>query len=520
VSLLLSLLGDLGVLLVSLALFVLPGWALLTYLLSDRRLAWGEKLGLSASLSLCVYPLVLLWARVAGVQPGPLAAWGPVTVASIALAWRYRRYPQLAGQVVLPLAIWLTWELAEVGDAKKAWNMLLLTGVALAGMFLYYYRMPFYYAAFVIAWVLACGLPRWWLDWRSWGRWVTQLTMSGLVMLTLILPWLVHIASSSLATGVEAGVATGSTLERVLQEYEAWRDIVIYVPKAFMVLAVIGLIWGAIQRRGEVLAIALWVPGLVSLVAARLLRLPGTNYMQSFAIMIGLYIPVGLLGGYAIDFMLDSVGQSVKTWRRVFVTGVLIAVAVWSARDRSAVVSPAYRMVAPADLVAMDWIRANTPADARFLVDGFAIYNRTSIVGSDAGWWIPLLAGRQNTIPPQYALVNEQPYQPGYDRAMTDLVLKLRQVGATSPAGIRLLCQYGITHVYVGQGQGRIAIPPPEPMLPIADLEASPHFMELYRQDKVGVFSFDTQECSRGNTTHGVGYTQTDGSLGFRVVRP
>jgi hypothetical protein len=99
---------------------------------------------------------------------------------------------------------------------------------------------------------------------------------------------------------------------------------------------------------------------------------------------------------------------------------------------------------------------------------------------------------------PEYALLNEKPYQPGYDKAMTNLVAQLRQAGVTSPDGIRLLCQYGITHVYVGQGQGRIAMPPPEPMLSISELESSPHFTSLYRHDKAGVFVFDSQQCSSG----------------------
>jgi hypothetical protein len=145
----------------------------------------------------------------------------------------------------------------------------------------------------------------------------------------------------------------------------------------------------------------------------------------------------------------------------------------------------------------MDWIRANTSKDARFLVDGFLIMQDTSVVGSDAGWWIPLLAGRENTMPPQYALLSERPIQPGYDKAVVELVKQLRQVKVTSPAGVRLLCQYGITHVYVGQGQGQIAVPPPQPMLSLAELEASADFATLYRQDKVGVFKLDTSACAR-----------------------
>jgi hypothetical protein len=89
-SLLVGALDGSQALLVTLALFVLPGWALLTYLLPEGRLAWRTKLGLAAGLSLCVYPLLLLWTRIIGVQPGKLAAWGTVAAAMVALIWRHR----------------------------------------------------------------------------------------------------------------------------------------------------------------------------------------------------------------------------------------------------------------------------------------------------------------------------------------------------------------------------------------------------------------------------------------------
>ena len=652
-SLLLGALADLHVFVVTLALFILPGYALLAYLMPEGRSAWSERLGLAAGLSLCVYPLLMLWARVIGVQPGAATAWGPVIAAALALAWRYRgafrtrpaqvysalhgwarsaaclpdmtllliaalvlgvrlfvirgyqvpfwgdsvqhaaigqlmvdqgglfdswlpytpfgtltvhfgfhsdiavvhwlmgdslprnvlvtgqivnflailtlvplanrllhsrwagtgallvagllstmpmeyvnwgRYSQLAGQAVLPVAAWLTWQLAEV--KVRQWRAILLAAIALAGMFLSYYRMPHYYAAFVVAWLVAYALLHWRLDWRSWSRWAAQIVAVGLAVLVLLAPWLAHIASSNLAASVEAGITNGSTWEQVRSDYEQWRNIALYVPPLLMVLVGGGLVWGLTQRgrREGVATIGLWAVGLGALTATRLIRLPGSNHMASYAIMIGLYMPVGLLGGYLIDSALHHLGRS-GTRTKVVTVGVLAVVTVWGVMDRSVVIKHAYRMVAPADLVAMDWIRTNTPSDARFLVDGFVIYNGRSVVGSDAGWWVPLLAGRQNTMPPQYALLNEKPNQPGYGQAMTDLVTQLRQVGVTSPDGARLLCQYGVTHVYVGQGQGRIALPPPEPMLPLAKLESSLYFMSLYRQDKVGVFAFDTSVC-------------------------
>ena len=41
-------------------------------------------------------------------------------------------------------------------------------GLALAGMMLSYYRMPYYYAAFVLCWLLFWALGRWRLNGRAW----------------------------------------------------------------------------------------------------------------------------------------------------------------------------------------------------------------------------------------------------------------------------------------------------------------------------------------------------------------
>ena len=94
-----------------------------------------------------------------------------------------------------------------------------------------------------------------------------------------------------------------------------------------------------------------------------------------------------------------------------------------------------YSLVTWPDLNAAGWIGANTPADALFLVEGFRIYGGVTAVGSDAGWWLPLLAGRANTMPPQYALV-EQPISPGYTQRVVDLVALLEEHSPASPQGI------------------------------------------------------------------------------------
>ena len=151
-------------------------------------------------------------------------------------------------------------------------------------------------------------------------------------------------------------------------------------------------------------------------------------------------------------------------------------------------------LVTQPDAQAMAWVQEHTPAEAHFLVEGFPIMGGFSVVGSDGGWWIPLLAGRQNTMPPQYALMNEQPVEPGYTQRVVGLVAQLGATPPTSEEGLRLLCEWGISHVYVGQGQGMVGIGAEQLFSP-GELASSSGFDQVYHRDLVYIFSVKPEAC-------------------------
>jgi hypothetical protein len=156
--------------------------------------------------------------------------------------------------------------------------------------------------------------------------------------------------------------------------------------------------------------------------------------------------------------------------------------------------SPPFVMVTRPDMRAMAWIRDNTAPDARFLVEGFRVYAGFTAVGADAGWWIPLLAGRPNTMPPQYALLSEQPSPPDYTQRVVDLVAQLEREPPGAPQSLRLLCDWGIGYVYIGQGQGRVGVSAPQLFAP-QQLIDSPAFSLVYRQDRVAIFQLRPELC-------------------------
>nr|HID13189.1 hypothetical protein [Anaerolineae bacterium] len=442
--------------------------------------------------ALTLYPLAMRisdsnrWAGVGAVLVAGLLSPMPAYYVN------WGRYAQLLGQAILPTALWLLWEGVE--SRTTAWRPVLLAGISLAGMALSYYRMPFYYAIFVLAWLVGWCLPRWRLDVRRWLRGFVRLALIAGIALLLFLPWGLHVAGGRLATALSAGVAAGSPLDRVLADYQVWRDVAFYVPQPLLIGALVALAWSLVQRRWVVASVGLWALGLASLVAGRLIRLPGANLMQNFAVLIALYIPVGLLVGWLIGQVTGLVQRWVGKAGRWAIGMAVAAVAVWAAVGQMGIVHPSYIMVTWPDMRAMTWIQEYTTPEARFLVEGFRIYEGRSAVGADAGWWIPLLTRRQNTMPPQYALVNEVPAEAGYTQRVVDLVAQLEAISPTSSEGMRLLCDWGITHVYVGQGQGKVGAGAVQLFSPGA-LATSPVFNRVYRQDRVHIFALNPQVC-------------------------
>jgi len=436
---------------------------------------------------LTLYPLAVRLAR-----GNRWAGVGAVLVAGLlspmpAYYVNWGRFAQLAGQAVLPVALWLLWE--GVDRERVAWRPLLLAGLALGGMILHYYRMPFYYATFVLAWLVGWGLPEWKADGRRWLGALGRMALVAGVALLLVIPWSSYIAGGRLAGALEAGTSapTASEWERVLADYQVWRDVAWYVPWPLLGATSLALVWALARRRWAVAAVALWVAGLAGMVAGRLIRLPGANMMQNFAVLIALYIPVGLMAGWLIGEIAGSLG-------RLGATVVLLALALWSARGQMGVVDTRFALVTRPDIRAMAWIRENIPADARFLVEGFRIYGGRSAVGADAGWWIPLLARRENTMPPQYALMNEAPAEPGYSQRVVDLVAHLEEHSPASPEGLARLCEWGITHVYIGQGQGKVGAGAVQ-LFPPEVLADSPAFRPVYHQDRVWIFALNPEAC-------------------------
>jgi hypothetical protein len=154
-------------------------------------------------------------------------------------------------------------------------------------------------------------------------------------------------------------------------------------------------------------------------------------------------------------------------------------------------------MVTRPDERAMDWIRKETEAESLFLVEGFRAFYNTTAVGSDAGWWIPLLAGRNNTMPPLYALGSEVPLDSNYSSKIVETVAALETTTLDTNEGLALLCELGVSHVYIGQLQGLVGLTWLNQLYTPQELLDQPAYQLVYQHDRVYIFELRPRACER-----------------------
>jgi hypothetical protein len=166
----------------------------------------------------------------------------------------------------------------------------------------------------------------------------------------------------------------------------------------------------------------------------------------------------------------------------------LIGLGAWGALQRQNDVNVMLgALVTRPDQMAATWLRENTPPQARLLVNSFSAYGNSSVVGSDGGWWLPLLANRLTSLPPLTYSV-ERGLTPDFQQHVNALSVQVNEHGLNDAGVMQSLREHGITHVYVGQRQGRgnnIS----GPVLDVGQLLANPALRPVYHQDRVWVFA-------------------------------
>ena len=303
----------------------------------------------------------------------------------------------------------------------------------------------------------------------------------------LFLPWFINIFAGQITHTLAVQLSTpAETVSTFTQQYNSIGDLFVYLPALLWLLLPVSILWGSWRHERGVLLIGLWWFLILLAGNPQWLYLPGEGALSNFAVFIAAYIPVSVLVGYLVGQVSNYNNRVHKSLALVLLFSVCL-IGVWGAHARLGDLQVAQgTLVTRPDIRAAGWIQENTPSNARFLVNSFSAYGGSSIVGSDAGWWLPLLAQRQTTLPPLTYAAERGP-RPDYIAWVNALTAEIQNKGITNPDVLALLRARDITYVYVGQRQGRVNYTGPQTLAPEL-LLASANFRLVYHQDQVWVF--------------------------------
>lgn len=435
---------------------------------------------LSGLAGLPLYGLVSTLAPASKGRPSLAWRWAGVIAAAVPAFLTYMpayyvswgRYTQLAGLVMLPPLVALSLQLVTSPRHKRP--ALTLAFLA-AGLALTHYRVLFYYTLLwpALAVLSAAGGLGPWRGLRAMLNTAWQAVRGAALTLILVGPWALHLVRTALIPRADLygswvappGIDTGFPAALARSGNTEW----------ILALAGVGLIYAILRRRWTLALIGLW-SGLCLLVSdPGLVGLPGSWFVHGTSAFISYWLPAGVLVGTLIAdlSLLPAARLPNRTARfaiRIVPLVLVMALAagatlaLWYQAD---VVNSKTVLLQKTDMPAIAWAREHLPEDSLTLVNTEP-WQAGMPMGSDAGWWLPYLAGRMVTFPS--VLVSQGSAE--YRTKTMDLADALMQAqDLTSPAFIASLADAGVTHLFVGARGGPLQ---PERL-------DDPHYVELYR---------------------------------------
>lgn len=472
----------------------------------EQSVLWtGQLMNIFAILGL--YPLTYQltknrWAAVLSILVGGLLTSMP----NFYVNWG--RYTQLAGQVILPVIIWIAWSLFErpiKGSAEIPFfgkfvsfrylsidfTSLIITWLVLGGLALTHYRILLLGILFFPAYGLLSIFRKRIISWVGRTFWM------GIGGVILILPWFIRVFGGKIMDMFVTGITTiPSELSGSTAVLHNFNSLVVYLPRMIWIFILLAILLAPLGKHLDFIIFTIWWVLIVLATNPNWLGLPGMGIITNFAVQIAFYFPAGVAVGFTLSWIAQKVQNipfppkfqlNVIGFNAIALV-VICSIGLWSLPQRINDLNlPSYALVTRPDLRAMRWIKENLPIDAKFLVNSFFAYNNRVVAGSDGGWWIPLIADRKTSLPPlTYG------FELGVGSATTDtansLVREIQEKGIENPDIISRLVENGIQYIYIGQRQGTVNYSGPQVLDPEV-IKTIDHFKVAYHQDRVWIFA-------------------------------
>ncbi len=367
------------------------------------------------------------------------------------------RFTQIASQTILLIAWLVTWEAIASWEhpwqeckTRILWNTA-CAAVLTGAVFLLHFRVAIFYVPLLmisVMWELRKARKE-----NQGGLVILGTIAVGVAVLIVVTPAMwdalriyvdtrLNLAQPNQATAAASQVSQGTQLY-----YEfPWHTVPLLAARPWLItLASFSAVVGLLKRDKLVVACLVWIVTLYIAGNAYLLGLPLLSVTNMGAVLIMLYLPIGLVVGSATEEALTLCGLC---WRervvRLVVAFVLVAGFVAS-HIRVTEIEPYRYFVTPEDVAAMDWIRENTPPDALFAVNTYFWLPRAPH-GTDAGYWIPYFTGRRTTAGVMLLNSGTENY--------VDSIVKMSRAEEQLEAdntGLEGLRSLGVDYLYVGR---------------------------------------------------------------------
>lgn len=394
------------------------------------------------------------------------ATVGLIAVSPFALL-RWGRFTQTAGMLFLAAGLLAVTAVRE----RAGWLLpsLLITALLASHLRLFWLWLLFPLLTFAFM-----------LRQRQWHD-IRDLFILGVASLCLAAPWLVRVLwvqfdfqDLRVVLPAVEGVNNLQRLEVPVLSFPT------NIPLLAGSILLTGVVWLKNEAGGIGRVLVAWSVVLAA-VAFGLSALE-VNFPQLDAntMLLSFSVPVAILAGLAANSIWNAFHQPGKGIARAGILILLCLGMVAGLTGLPRLVQERYHAsLRPADVAIIHWIDDNLSPDALIAVNGIEpTWSPGWFVGSDAGYWIPLLAHRSTTMPPMiYPLEWGSPEELAamLEASQAFLAWNKNPSAPLDP----ILRQHGITHIFAGSREPRLALP---------ELASAPGLSEIFRLDRSRIY--------------------------------
>lgn len=378
---------------------------------------------------------------------------------------RWGRFTQTAGMFFLPVAV-----LPFLARHERR-SSLLVPALLIAALVFAHNREAFFAVILLGIVALPRLLRREWVVLRDW-LWM------GIIAVLIALPWLVRIAWVQLdpqglrvAYEIIGGYNDLSRLEPPVLSFITNLPVL-----ALFAVGALTTLWD--RKHSEDRMLVLWA---LALVAGGVLyfQLTGSFHWDLKTSLLTLSVPVAIFLGIRFTRLvvrLQGAGRRALWVAALLLLGIGCVVA---GVHFPMVLNGGLIYLRPGDLIAMNWIETHTSPAALFVPNASQVeWSPDWLIGSDAGYWLPLLAQRDTTLPPMiYAWEAADVTALQQDLANTHAILDAAATQEALPSSV--VCCTDVTHFIAYDNNWPLTA---------EDLFNTDTLELLYQQDRLQVF--------------------------------